>query len=44
MGRFYKGYIKIRGKNMKRFKRKIRLYKKVLLIIILLVDIMVILS
>ena len=26
--RFYKGYTKIRGKNMKRFKRKIRLYKK----------------
>ena len=26
--RFYKGYTKIRGKNMKRFKRKIELYKK----------------
>ena len=25
--RFYKGYTKIRGKNMKRFKRKIKLYK-----------------
>ena len=26
--RFYKSYIKIRNKNMKRFKRKIKLYKK----------------
>ena len=26
--RFYKGYTKIRSKNMKRFKRKIKLYKK----------------
>ena len=26
--RFYKGYIKIRNKNMKNFKRKIKLYKK----------------
>ena len=26
--RFYKGYIKIRSKNIKKFKRKIKLYKK----------------